>query len=140
MTLVVDASVVVAALVDGGPDGDWAEGQLRGTDLAAPSLLHVEVADILRRAVRARRVPAELASLAHHDLLGLRVTTYPYELVGERVWALRRNLTAYDAWYVAVAERLGAPLVTLDRRLARATGPTCAFRTPPAGRSRPGHG
>ena len=45
--------------------------------------------------------------------------------------ALRENVTSYDAWYVALAEALDCPLVTLDRRLSRASGPTCEFITPP---------
>lgn len=56
---------------------------------------------------------------------------YPYEPFGARVWELRHNVTAYDAWYVAVAEMLGAPVATLDRRLIGATGPRCAFVVPP---------
>jgi predicted nucleic acid-binding protein len=50
------------------------------------------------------------------------------------VWALRDNLTAYDAWYVAIAEALGAPIITLDKRVARSPGPECPFRLPPANR------
>jgi predicted nucleic acid-binding protein len=45
-----------------------------------------------------------------------------------------QNLTAYDAWYVALAESLGATLATVDLRLTHATGPRCAFATPPAAR------
>jgi predicted nucleic acid-binding protein len=129
VTVVVDASVVVAALVDAGPDGRWADGFL-GDDLAAPHLLHVEVANVLRRAVAASELSDDVASLAHADLLDLRVQLVPYELVADRVWALRGNVSSYDAWYVAVAELLGAPLATLDRRLATAPGPRCRFRTP----------
>ncbi len=55
----------------------------------------------------------------------------PFAPFEERIWELRHNLTAYDAWYVAVAEALDCPLVTLDIRLSRAPGPTCAFITPP---------
>jgi predicted nucleic acid-binding protein len=47
------------------------------------------------------------------------------------VWELRQSVTAYDAWYVAVAESLDLPLVTVDLRLSRAPGPRCAFATPP---------
>jgi predicted nucleic acid-binding protein len=47
-----------------------------------------------------------------------------------RIWALHPNVTAYDAAYVALAEHLGLPLLTVDRRLAGADGPTCTFRTP----------
>ncbi|HYZ40455.1 MAG TPA: type II toxin-antitoxin system VapC family toxin [Stellaceae bacterium] len=47
---------------------------------------------------------------------------YPHDLLLQRVWELRTNLTAYDAVYVALAEALEAPLLTRDRRLATATG------------------
>lgn len=130
MTVVVDASAVVAALVDSGPDGRWAEALL-ASDLAAPHLLPVEVASVLRRAAQAGDITDDIASVAHADLLDLRVELVPYDSVAARAWELRRNLTAYDAWYVAVAELLDAPLATLDQRLARSTGPTCSFRTPP---------
>jgi len=129
MSLVVDSSVIVAALVDGGPDGSWAQ-ELLIDDLAAPHLLPVEVANVLRRAAAAGQISDDVASLAHADLLDLRFELVPYEAVADRVWQLRRNVTAYDAWYVAVAELLDAPLATLDRRLVEAPGPRCEFRTP----------
>jgi predicted nucleic acid-binding protein len=129
MTLVIDASAVVAALVDSGPDGQWAEGLL-ASDLAAPHLLHVEVASVLRRAVNAGEITDDIASLAHADLLDLRVELVSYALVAARTWELRHNLSTYDAWYVAVAELLGSPLATLDQRLVNSPGPNCSFRTP----------
>ena len=129
MTIVIDASTVVAALVDSGPDGQWAETLLT-SDLTAPHLLPVEVANVLRRAVNADEITDDIASLAHADLLDLRIEFVPYEMVAVRIWELRHNLTAYDSWYVAVAELLGAPLATLDQRLVSAPGPTCSFRTP----------
>ena len=129
MTLVVDASTVVAALVDTGPDGRWAETLLT-SGLAAPHLLPVEVANVLRRAVDAGELTDDVASLAHADLVDLRVELVSYDTVAPRIWELRHTLTAYDAWYVAVAELLDAPLATLDARLVNAPGPTCAFRTP----------
>jgi predicted nucleic acid-binding protein len=129
MTLVIDASAVVAALVDSGPAGTWAE-ELLASKLAAPHLLHVEATNVLRRAVAAGDISDDIASLAHADLVDLRVDLVPYEAVADRVWELRHNVTAYDAWYVAAAELLDAPLATLDERLASAPGPRCAFRTP----------
>lgn len=131
MTVVVDSSAVVAALVDSGPDGRWAERILSTGDLAAPHLMPVETANILRRAGRAGQISADTASLAHGDLLSLRVELFPYEPLGLRVWELRENLTAYDALYVALAEVLDAPLATLDTRLTRAVGPRCRFELPP---------
>ncbi len=130
MSLVVDASVVVAALVDGGRDGVWAESLLVSDDLVAPALMPVEVANTLRRAVLAGDLSADTASQAHADLLDLPVELFPYGPFGPRIWKLRETLTAYDAWYVAAAELLEAPLATLDGRLARAPGPRCGFRTP----------
>lgn len=130
MTVVVDASCVVAALVDDGPDGRWAEALLTGDDLAAPHLMPVEVANVLRRAVLGGDLTSEIASLAHGDLLALPVALFAYEPVAERVWDLRRSVTAYDAWYVALAELLDSPLATVDLRLCRSQGPRCAFVTP----------
>jgi len=63
-------------------------------------------------------------------MVDLYIELYPYAAVARRVWELRDNLTAYDAWYVALAEQLSAPLVTLDRRMATANGPRCQFRLP----------
>lgn len=131
MTLVVDASVVVAGLAGGGADGRWAEEVLVTDDLAAPHLMPVETAHVLRRSVFAGRLSADVAALAHRDMLALRVALFDYEPVALRVWELRSNVTSYDAWYVALAEMLDAPLATLDGRLAQATGPRCSFRTPP---------
>ena len=130
MTLVVDASLVAAALADGGPVGSWAEFMLGAHDLAAPHLMPSEVANILRRAELAGEISRETASLAHADLLALRVALFPYEPFAGRVWELRANLTAYDAWYVALAETLGTRLATLDARLAQASGPRCDFALP----------
>ena len=131
MTIVADASVVVAALVDSGPDGTWADELLHSDHLGAPHLMPAEVANLLRRAVLAGKISDDTAALAHADLLALRVELFPYEPFAERVWDLRTNVTAYDAWYVALAETLGAKLATLDTRLSRATGPRCGFTSPP---------
>ncbi|TMA23560.1 MAG: type II toxin-antitoxin system VapC family toxin [Deltaproteobacteria bacterium] len=129
--LVVDAAFVVAALVDAGRDGTWADALLDGDALAAPHLMPVEVANILRRAVASAELTADAASLAHADLLALRIELFPYAPFASRVWELRDNVTCYDAWYVALAETLDAPLATLDVRLSRATGPRCRFQLPP---------
>ncbi len=130
MTLVVDASVVVAALADGGRDGAWARGLIVTAPLVAPHLMPIEAANILRRAVLKGALTDADAELAHADLLSLRVQLHPYASSLPRAWELRDNLTLYDACYVALAEALGAPLATLDRKLTRAPDLRCTFLTP----------
>jgi predicted nucleic acid-binding protein len=132
VTLLVDASTVVAALTDSGTTGAWAESLLATEPLGAPHLMPVEVASTLRRAAQAGEISADTASLAHADLLELPVELFPYEPCAARAWELRATVTAYDAWYVALAELLGAKVATLDGRLARVPGPRCGFETPPA--------
>jgi predicted nucleic acid-binding protein len=212
MTVVVDASVVVAGLASADATGKWAESVLAGEPLAAPHLMPVEVASILHRAELAGEISADAASLAHADLRRLRVEYFPYDPFAERIWELRspglaappgspeheqqvellveesdrlanearRALaqgredlalaalqqkaglqgqlndlqgqriidfglrpkeagersghpgpTSYEAWYVALAEFLGAKLATLDTRLALVPGPRCGFCLPP---------
>lgn len=131
MTLVVDASFVVAILTDNGADGTWARSVLTG-DLAAPHLMPAEVASVLRRAVLLGDFTPDTASGAHRELLELRVVLYDYADLAGRIWELRNNVGVYDAWYVALAEALDADLATLDVRLARAPGARCSFLTPPA--------
>jgi predicted nucleic acid-binding protein len=110
--------------------GTWADHLLTTDDLAAPHLMPVEVANVLRRATVTGEISADTAALAHADLLSLRVELLAYEPFATRVWELRENITAHDGWYVALAESLSATLATLDLRLAKNTGPRCAFATP----------
>jgi predicted nucleic acid-binding protein len=131
VTLVIDASLVVSALVDAGDAGRWAESMLVSDQLSAPHLMPAEVANILCRAAAKGEITEDIASMAHADLLDLRVELFPYAPFAPRVWELRRNVTAYDAWYIAVAESLGASVATLDRRMANAPGPRCPFEVPP---------
>ena len=128
--VVCDASAVVALLLDGGPDGRWAADALTGADLVAPGLLPFEAANIIRRHELAERINADQAAQAHADLLDLAIEEWPYELLASRAWELRRNLTSYDAGYVALAELLSITLVTLDRAIGRAPGLRCAVATP----------
>jgi len=89
MTVVVDASVVVAGLVSADATGQWAESVLAGEPLAAPHLMPVEAASILHRAELAGEISADAASLAHADLGRLRVEYFPYDPFAERIWELR---------------------------------------------------
>jgi predicted nucleic acid-binding protein len=128
--IVGDASVVLAALTDGGGDGPWAARLLEGDDLLAPHLMPAEVAQVLRRGVTRGALSPEAGGLAYVSLVELGVALVPFVPYAARVWELRENVTVYDAWYVAVAEAFDCPLATLDHRLARAEGPRCEFLVP----------
>jgi predicted nucleic acid-binding protein len=127
---VIDASVLVAALVDSGPDGLWSEQIMGQGFVVSPELVVVESLNILRRLESAGLLTKLEASSAQRDLHDLEIELLPVRPFEDRIWQLRRNLTCYDAWYVAVAEALELPLATLDRHLTRATGPECSFRIP----------
>lgn len=125
--IVVDASVVVTAISVAGVDGERSRERLiQGADLHAPDLLDLEVLSVLRRRTRSRDVDETEAGAALDALGELRLTRYPHLPLLSRVWTLRSNLTPYDAAYVALAEVLGCPLVTGDRRIARTPGINCA--------------
>lgn len=123
--IVVDASVVVTALGDDGPDGRRARERLRGETLAAPELIDLEVTSILRKAVGAGRLEPRRAELALADLGDLALRRAPHLPLLRRIWQLRDDVTPYDAAYVSLAEALEAVLLTGDQRLAQAAGPRC---------------
>ncbi len=129
--LVVDSSALAGALLSHIGEGAWARESLQGHVLLAPVHVHVEVSNVLRRLVLQARLTAQIAALVHRDLLDVDLRTFGFSVVADRVWQLHPNVTAYDAACVALAEAVEVPLLTLDRRLARADGPTCDFLLPP---------
>jgi len=121
--IVVDASAVIAMLLrlkqaDRIMDRAFAEGET----LHAPHLVDVEVSQVVRRYWRAGDITAARGEEALRDLADLPIERYSHEPLFGRVWQLRHNATAYDAAYIALAEGLGAVLVTLDSALARIPG------------------
>ena len=90
--------------------------------LHAPHLIDVEVAQVLRRYVRDKTITAQRGQEALEDLRDLPLSRYPHDFLIPRIWELRATLTAYDAVYVALAELLGAPLLTCDSKIASAPG------------------
>ncbi|HWX31898.1 MAG TPA: type II toxin-antitoxin system VapC family toxin [Steroidobacteraceae bacterium] len=130
MSTVVDSSVLVAALVDTGPLGRWAETVLAGGSLHAPELAFAEATNIFRRLERAKLITTPEANAAQDDLMQLDIDLFPFEPFADRIWELRHNVTSYDAWYVALAEALKLPLATLDEPLSKSNGVTCKFLTP----------
>ncbi len=131
MTTVIDASVTVAALVDSGKSGRWAEGVIATDTLLAPELVLVEATNVLRRLERAKDISRLEANAAQRDLMRLGARFLPFAPLAERVWELRHGMTSYDATYVALAEAFDARLATLDRKLARNAQARCEFLTPP---------
>jgi predicted nucleic acid-binding protein len=121
--IVLDASAAIE-LLRGSPVGLELARRLCEPDTAvhAPHLLTVEVAQVLRRLAASGALSDERARQAIDDLAALDVARYEHEPFLDRMWSLRHNLTAYDAAYVALAEVLDAPLVTMDARLAEAPG------------------
>lgn len=121
--MVVDASALIEWLLRT-PTGDAIARQIfsRMEKLCAPELLPLEVVQALRRLRSMRAISAVRAQEALNDLEDLRVDFYPHMLLLRRIWELRDSLTAYDAAYVALAEELGAPLITCDKKLAAAHG------------------
>ena len=123
--LVVDASVLAVALADDGRDGDKARERLRGEQLAAPELVDLEVASVVRGRLVGGHLDLRRAELALADLVDLPLQRAPHRELLTRCWELRSNLTVYDAAYVALAEALDSDLLTGDARLAKAPGPRC---------------
>jgi predicted nucleic acid-binding protein len=120
--VVVDTSAAVDYLIESRP-GTWVAGVLeQDPDLHAPHVLDVEVVGAVRRLLRLGELSAERASGAIVDLAALRVARHSHLLLLPRMWELRENVTARDSAFVALAELLGARLVTTDLRLARAPG------------------
>ena len=127
--IVVDASIIANALGDDGADGAAARSALRReTDLAAPDLVDVESASVLRKRWLAGDLTAHRFRTAINDLVDLAITRYPTRPFMQRAYELRANVTPYDAAYIGLAEVLGCPLLTADSRLGASTGPRCEMR------------
>lgn len=125
--IVLDASAAVDWLLQTAA-GQRIEQRIyaRQDTLHTVHLLDVEFAQVLRRLVRGGSLTPKRADEAIEDLAALRIARYAPVLLLQRIWRLRQNLSAYDAAYVALAERLQAPLITRDQRIAAAPGHTAA--------------
>ena len=121
--IVLDASALVE-LILGTPTGQLVAARIAdpAVGLHVPHLADVEVAQALRRYVLDGELDAGTAQVALDDLRALDLQRHAHEPLLERVWELRKNLTAYDAVYVALAEVLDGVLLTCDGRLSRAPG------------------
>jgi predicted nucleic acid-binding protein len=122
--IVLDASAVVAVLVGPGRGAEHIRERIEAPEesLHVPHVMDLEVLHALRRHILLDILSLERSSEALEDLKNIAFIRYPHTPLAQRIWDLRDNLTAYDAAYVALAEALDAPLVTMDARLARAPG------------------
>lgn len=121
--IVVDASAMLEFLLQTAL-GARVEARVFGDsdELHTPHLLDVEVTQALRRLVRMGEVSAPRAAEALEDLADIDLHRHAHFDVLARAWALRENVTAYDAMYVVLAEAIDAPLVTCDEPLSKAPG------------------
>ncbi len=121
--IVLDASAVVELLLNTAQGRRLAQ-RIRSpsVSLHAPHVIDLEVAQTLRRYVLEGELSDERGQLALEHLVELDLYRYNHDILLPRIWALKENITAYDAAYVALAETLDVPLITGDRRLAKAAG------------------
>lgn len=129
--VVLDASVAAAALLEATPQGERLRARLAASDVHAPHLIDAEVGSVLRKRVAAGALPHAQGAAALRVLAALVDERYPHPPLAAAAWHLRHNLTYYDALYVALATRLGAPLLTADTRLTRAPGLPCTVELVP---------
>jgi predicted nucleic acid-binding protein len=130
--IVLDSSAAVDYLLAREPEAEWVRRQLQGARwrIEVPHVFDVEIVGVLRRHVLARELRPEDARARVRLLAELPARRYPHVQLLERVWELHATINAPDACFVALAEALDVPLVTTDRRLARARGPRIPIVAP----------
>jgi predicted nucleic acid-binding protein len=129
--IVVDASIVYEVVSQGVHRDVALSTLLTHDDVVTPAILDAEVLGIIKRDQYRGLLDDTGAAVAVNDLLSWPGERFAITPLVERVWHLRANVRVWDAFYVALAEALGAPVITMDQRLARATGPRCEFITLP---------
>lgn len=128
--LVVDASIVLDLLARFRPQPIEALLWASGTSLTAPELVDIEVLNALRKLESRGAVPADRRANLPDQFRGLRIRRFRHGPLLDGIWSLRGHVAAYDAAYVVLAAALKAPLVTRDRRLAKAVHTMIDVLTP----------
>lgn len=123
--IVLDNSALIEALVSPGSVGRSVVRRIEREWVAAPELIDVEAASTIRGLVLGRKLTLARADHVMRQLGDLAIERFPHRMLLSRIWELRDNLTAYDAAYVALAELLGASLVTGDHKFLDAPGVRC---------------
>lgn len=127
--IVVDTSAVVDLLLESPVNSALVARMFSVSEMHAPHLIDVEFLSVLRRLVGRDMLTRARADVARHKFNMLPLHRYPHHPLGDRVWALRSAVTAYDGQYIALAELLGLPLVTSDARLAGSHGHTAVIES-----------
>lgn len=128
--IIVDASSLYDVITEG-PHATWVRDRLVDSDdLAAPELIDAEIVGLLRRDVAAGVLDPSRGEIALAELFDWPGERIAHRSLSARVWELRDNVRTWDAYYVALAEAFECPLLTLDHRLTRASGPQCTFWSP----------
>ena len=125
MDLILDASVAVRVLTTFDARDEMLRARVHEASCHAPHLIDAEVGNVLRREAAQGAIESDNALAALRALDSLVADRYPHAALVPVAWELRHNVTYYDALYVALAARLGYPLLTADARLARAPGLLC---------------
>jgi predicted nucleic acid-binding protein len=120
--LVVDTSAILDAIAASEPAPGLVACLSNDGDLHAPHLIDVEILHALRGMTIRGEITEDRAADARSDFAETALLRYPHDPLSDRIWELRHNLSAYDAAFVALAEALGAPLVTCDAHLASSSG------------------
>lgn len=128
MPIVVDGSAL-AEVVLRSERAAGVEAQFEGEELCAPDIVNAEVLSVVRGLLLRGLVDREVAERAVANLATAPVRRMTTGALVAEIWSMHRNVTPYDACYVALARRLRAPLLTLDGRLARAPGLGVEVRT-----------
>ena len=120
--IVVDASAIVDLLLENPSEPSLVKRIGAASELHAPHLIDIEFLSVLRRLVARGQLNSNAAEVARELFAQLPIERYSHIFLSDRIWALRDNLTLYDASYIALSEVLGIPLITSDMKLAGAPG------------------
>jgi predicted nucleic acid-binding protein len=126
--IVLDTSAIVEFLVGSDPVANRIRAITVGKKLAAPHAVDLECASTLRGLVRGSKLPPDEGERALQLLGRMEIRRYGHVPLLARIWQLRHNMWPYDAAYVALAESLGADLVTLDAKMEKIPGVMCTIR------------